>query len=269
MRLNRFLAAAGLGSRRGCEELIRAGKVTINGAVCLDLATTVDPEDHVKVNNKLIRQEKPLHVLLNKPPGYLCTASDELGRRTIFELLPRNWPRLFNIGRLDKESEGLIILTNDGDLALRLTHPRYKIDKEYEVIIDKPFDMAHREKLLRGIYIEGGRAKAESVHHLAQNRLKIVLRQGLKRQIRLMLYELGYEVKQLARTRIGSLKLDVHRGEWRLLTDREAKNLLQEGNQGKKPAPPPRPEHWRSNPNSAKDRPERRRAGGTRGQARA
>lgn len=230
MRLNRFLAAAGLGSRRGCEELIRAGKVSINGSVCIDLATTVSPTDHVKVNNKLIRQEKPFYVMLNKPPGYLCTASDEMGRRTIFELLPKNWPRLFNIGRLDKESEGLLILTNDGELALRLTHPRYKIDKEYEVVIDKPFNMAHREKLLKGIHIEGGRAKAESVHHLANNHLKIVLRQGLKRQIRLMMYDLGYDVKMLARTRIGSLKLDVHRGGWRLLTDREVRNLLQEGN---------------------------------------
>ena len=99
-------------------------------------------------------------MFLNKPRGYVCTASDELGRQTIFDLLPKNWPRLFNIGRLDKESEGLLIVTNDaGDLALRLTHPRYKIDKEYEVILDKPFNMVHREKLLKGIYIEGGRAQ--------------------------------------------------------------------------------------------------------------
>lgn len=269
MRLNRFLAAAGLGSRRGCEELIRAGKVTVNGAVCLDLATTVGPEDHVKVNNKLVRQEKPLYVLLNKPRGYVCTASDELGRQTIFDLLPKNWPRLFNIGRLDKESEGLLLLTNDGDLALRLTHPRYKIDKEYEVILDKPFDMAHREKLLKGVYIEGGRAKAESVHHLGQNHLKIVLRQGLKRQIRLMLYDLGYEVKRLARTRIGSLKLDVHTGQWRLLVDREVKNLLSEGNQGGSGAPRHGAAERGRNPSFAKDRPARRKAGGTRGPARA
>ena len=263
MRLNRYLAAAGLGSRRGCEELIRTGQVTINGSVCLDLSTTVKPEDTVKVNNNTIRVEKPFYVLLNKPPGYLCTASDELGRKTIFELLPRNWPRLFNIGRLDKESEGLLILTNDGDLALKLTHPRYKIDKEYEVVLDKPFDMAHREKLLKGIYIEGGRAKAESVHHLAQNRLKLVLRQGLKRQIRLMMYDLGYDVKLLARTRIGSLKLDVHRGEWRLLTDHEVKNLVQEEKQERKPAPKraPRPPRRDKKPALAKDSPKRRRRG--------
>jgi 23S rRNA pseudouridine2605 synthase len=225
MRLNRFLAAAGLGSRRGCEELIRTGRVTINGAVCVDLATTVDREDDVKVNGKLVHQEKALYVAMNKPPGFLCTASDEMGRRTIFELIPKNWPRLFNIGRLDKDSEGLLILTNDGDLALRLTHPRYKIDKEYEVVIDRPFEMEDREKLLKGVFIEGGRARAEMVHRQTSTRLKIILRQGLKRQIRLMLYALGYEVKQLMRTRIGQLKLDIHSGEWRFLTAEEIKSL--------------------------------------------
>ena len=250
MRLNRFLAAAGLGSRRGCEELIKAGKVTINGEICTDLATTVGSADHVKVGNKLIRQETHLYVLLNKPRGYVCTASDELDRKTIFDLLPKNWPRLFNIGRLDKESEGLLILTNDGDLSLRLTHPRYKIDKEYEVILDKPFALEHREKLLRGVYIEGGRAKAESVHHLGQNHLKIVLRQGLKRQIRLMLYDLGYEVKRLMRTRIGSLRLDIRPGEWRTLNDREVKGLLQEETKREpKPRQPAR-----------RDKPQRRQA---------
>lgn len=228
MRLNRFLAAAGLGSRRGCEELIRTGRVTINGAPCVDLSTTVGPEDSVKVNNKLIHQEKLLYVMLNKPPGYLCTASDELGRRTIFDILPKNWPRLFNIGRLDKESQGLLILTNDGDLALKLTHPRYKIDKEYEVIINKALDPKHRDEMLRGVFIEGVRAKAEVVHQVAPTKLKVILRQGLKRQIRMMLYTLGYEVKQLGRTRIGPLKIDVHTGEWRLLTAEEVK-ILRDG----------------------------------------
>ena len=225
MRLNRFLAAAGLGSRRGCEELIREGRVTINGHVCVDLATMVRDDDSVKVNGKIVHQEKPMYVAINKPKGYVCTASDELDRRTIFDLLPKNWPRLFNIGRLDKESEGLLVLTNDGDLALKLTHPRYKIDKEYEVILDRPFDPEHREKMLKGIFIEGGRAKAEFVNRVAPTKLKIVLRQGIKRQIRLMLYSLGYEVKQLARTRIGSLKLDIHTGEWRLLTPKEVEGL--------------------------------------------
>ena len=253
MRLNRFLAAAGLGSRRGCEELIRTGRITINGTVCTDLATTVKDEDSVKVNGKLIHCDKALYVVLNKPPGYLCTAADERERRTIFDLMPKNWPRLFNVGRLDKESEGLLILTNDGDLALKLTHPRYKIDKEYEVILDRAFDIEKREKLLKGVYIDGVRAKAESIGRVAPNRLKIVLRQGIKRQIRLMFRTVGYEVKQLCRIRVGALRLDVPCGQWRFLTAQEVKGL-----RGEKPTV-----------SSAKDRPARLRAGGTTGRARA
>ena len=235
MRLNRFLASAGLGSRRGCEELIREGSVTVNGKVCTDLSTTVGDQDFVKIGNRRVQAEKLLHVLLNKPRGYLCTASDTLDRRTIFELFPRNWPRVFHVGRLDKESEGLLIVTNDGDLSLKLTHPRYKIEKEYEVLLDKPYDIADTPKLVKGVFIEGGRAKAEFVRRLAPKVVKVILKQGLKRQIRLMFYELGYEVEGLCRTRIGSLKLEGLRpGEWRLLTAKEVEQLK---NPEKRPAP--------------------------------
>lgn len=226
MRLNRFLASASLGSRRGCEQLIREGRVTVNGKVCTDLSTIVSDEDFVKVGSRRVQAEKILHVVLNKPPGYLCTASDELERRTIFELFPSNWPRVFHVGRLDKDSEGLLLVTNDGDLSLKLTHPRYKIEKEYEVLLDRPYDIAHTPKLVKGVFIEGGRAKAEFVRRLAPKVVKVILKQGLKRQIRLMFYELGYEVKRLCRTRIGSLKLEGLRpGEWRLLTAKEVEQL--------------------------------------------
>lgn len=226
MRLNRFLAHAGLGSRRGCEELILSGRVTVNGAVATNLATQIGEKDAVKVNGRLVRTERTLSALLHKPAGYVCSASDEAGRKTIFDLLPANWPRLFHVGRLDKESEGLLIVTNNGDLSLKLTHPRFKVEKEYEVEIDRPFAFEDREKLLKGFHIPGGRAKAEHVYKLSQTRLKLVLKQGLKRQIRLMLYELGYEVKRLVRTRIGKLKLDVPPGEWRLLTEKEINSLM-------------------------------------------
>jgi 23S rRNA pseudouridine2605 synthase len=230
MRINRFLAASGLGSRRSCEELILAGRVTVNGQICQNLATEVSEEDFVKVGSKRVRPEKHFYVLLHKPRGYLCTASDTHDRRTIFDLLPAHWPRLFHVGRLDRDSEGLLILTNDGDLGLKLTHPRFKIEKEYEVLLDRPYDAAaDTPRLLRGVNIEGGRAKVAVVRQLSPVLLRIVLRQGMKRQIRLMLYKVGYEVKRLIRTRIGGLRLtELRAGEWRALTDAEVKGLLSE-----------------------------------------
>jgi len=222
MRLNRFLASAGLGSRRSVEELITTGQVRINGRVITDLATQVGPDDAVKVGSRLLRAEQKITVVLNKPAGYVCTASDERDRKTIFELLPANWPRVFHVGRLDKDSEGLLLVTNDGELSLALTHPRYKIEKEYEVILDKPFEPKDREKILKGFHIMGGRAKAERLEILGPTHLRLTLTQGIKRQIRLMLYDLGYEVERLARVRLGPLRIgEMAPGEWRLLTARE------------------------------------------------
>ena len=226
MRLNRFLASAGLGSRRGVEEIIISGRVKINGHVVTDLAAQVGPDDSVKVGSRVVHSEKPIAAVLNKPRGYLCTASDELERRTIFELLPKRWPRVFHVGRLDKESEGLLIVTNDGDLSMTLTHPSHEVDKEYEVGLDRPFDSGHRGKLLKGIRIEGGLAKAYQINVVTPQLLKVVLRQGIKREIRLMFYSLGYEVTNLRRIRIGSLRLGPMKpGEWRLLTPREVQEL--------------------------------------------
>jgi 23S rRNA pseudouridine2605 synthase len=226
MRLNRFLASAGLGSRRSVEEIIKSGRVRINGRVVEDLATQVGPEDSVKVGSRVIRAQQTIHAVLHKPRGYLCTADDERGRHTIFELLPETWPRVFHVGRLDRDSEGLMLVTNDGDLALRLTHPRFHVEKEYEVGLDKSFDPAHREKLLRGFHIPGGRAKAEQVAEIRPQLLRVVLRQGIKRQIRLMFYELGYEVGHLRRVQIGPIRLGALRpGKWRLLTPREVAAL--------------------------------------------
>lgn len=222
MRLNRFLAAAGIGSRRGVEQLITDGRVRINGRVVTDLATKVEPADSVKIGSRLIRAERSLHAVLMKPQGYVCSADDERNRRTIFELLPRHWPRVFHVGRLDLESEGLLIVTNDGELSLALTHPRHKVEKEYEVALDRPFDPKHREKLLRGFHIIGGRGKFERLEILGAKHLRLVLLQGLKRQIRLMFYELGYEVIRLVRVRIGPIRIgEMRPGEWRLLTPSE------------------------------------------------
>ncbi|MEI6034958.1 MAG: pseudouridine synthase [Verrucomicrobiae bacterium] len=237
MRLNRFLAAAGLGSRRGCDELIASGAVAVNGSRVEKLATQVGPDDDVRVHGRVIRAARQAYLLLNKPRGYLVTRSDELGRRTIYDILPPEFSTLSHVGRLDKESEGLLLLTNDGDLAQSLTHPSHEIEKEYEVTLDKAFDPAHTPKLIKGIFIEGGRGRFERVHILAPDRVKVVLRQGLKRQIRLMLYSLGYEVERLKRTRIGSITdARIPSGSFRHLSPGEVEFLKRASRARAKPA---------------------------------
>ena len=226
MRLNRYLAAAGVGSRRKCDELIADGRVTINGRVCINFSAQPEERDHVKVDGKLVRAAQTLTIALHKPAGFVSTRSDHHARDTIFDLLPAKFPRLFNIGRLDTQSEGLLLLTNDGDLGQQLTHPRYKIEKEYEVTLDRPWDGAQAEKLLRGIVLDGKRARIARLHSIGPLRLRVVLRQGLNQQIRRMLYAIGYEVKRLVRIRIGNLRLgDLPRGHWRALTKSELGSL--------------------------------------------
>ena len=226
MRLNRFLAAAGVGSRRHCDELIAAGRVTINGRVCTNFSAQPAPCDHVKVDGKLLHAERPLHIVMNKPAGFVSTKSDPHARHTIFDLLPPKFPRLFNVGRLDAQTEGVLILTNDGELAQRLTHPRYKIEKEYQVTLDRPWDPAVAPKLLRGIFLDGERAVIARLHALTPTRLHVVLRQGINRQIRRMFHAIGYEVKRLVRVRVGTVRLgDIPRGHWRVLTKRELISL--------------------------------------------
>ena len=222
MRLNRFLAAAGIGSRRHCDELIAAGRVTINGRPCTDFSAQPTPRDHIKVDGKLIHLDPPFTIALHKPAGFVATRSDPHARDTIFDLLPQKFPRLFNIGRLDAQSEGLLLLTNDGELAQRLTRPRHKIDKEYEVTLDRQWDPALAPKLLRGMILDGQRARIARLHSFTPSRLRVVLRQGINRQIRRMFHEIGYEVKRLVRIRIGNLRLsDLPRGHWRALTKSE------------------------------------------------
>src|SRR5436853_5863810 len=186
MRLNRFLAAAGIGSRRHCDELIAEGRVTINGKTCTDFSVQPGGRDHVKVNGKLVHVAPPLTIILHKPAGFVSTRRDPHVRDTVFDLLPAKFSRLFNIGRLDAQTEGLLLLTSDGELAERLTHPRYKVEKEYEATLDRPWDPAHGPKLLRGIVLDGQRAKVARLHRLSPTRLRIVLRQGINRQIRRM-----------------------------------------------------------------------------------
>src|SRR5881396_4418927 len=226
MRLNRFLAAAGVGSRHYCDELIAAGRVRINGQVCTNFSAHPATRDHVKVDGKLVHADPPFTIMLHKPAGFVSTRKDVHARDTIFNLLPRKFSRLFNIGRLDAQTEGLLLLTNDGELAQRLTHPRYKIDKEYEVTLDRQWDPALAPKLKRGIFLDGQRAKVAQLHSVSPTRLRVVLQQGINRQIRRMFEAVGYRVKHLVRVRIGNLRLaDLPRGHWRALTNRELETL--------------------------------------------
>src|SRR5436853_5470064 len=179
MRLNRFLAAAGIGSRRHCDELIAEGRVTINGETCTDFSAQPGGRDHVKVNGKLVHVVPALTIMLHKPAGFVSTRKDPHARDTVFDLLPPKFSRLFNVGRLDAQTEGLLLLTNDGELAQRLTQPRYKIDKEYEVTMDRLWEFALTPKLLRGIFLDGQRAKVVQFHSVSPTRLRVVLQQGI------------------------------------------------------------------------------------------
>src|SRR3982074_3461230 len=165
----------------------------------------------------------------DKPTGFVSTRADPNARDTIFDLLPPKCRRAFRLGRLYARTEGLLILTNDGDLAQRLTHPRYKVEKEYEVTLDRPWDPSLAPKLLAGMMLDGQRARMEKVQSSRMTRVRVILRQGINRQIRRMFYELGFEVKKLVRVRVGHVRLgDLPRGHWRPLSKSELKSLQPE-----------------------------------------
>lgn len=237
MRLNRYLSQCGLGSRRGCEQIILEGRVAINGRQVKELGTLVNPGDEVAVDGKAVRTEAGVVIALNKPRGYICTRSDERDRMTIYDLLPRQFQTLHHVGRLDKESEGLLLLTNRGDLSHHLIHPSKGAEKEYEVIVDQPLDQTIMAKLVKGMLTEEGHARAERAWMITEYRCHVVLKQGLKRQIRLMFYQLGFEVERLTRTRIGWLELKgLPKGGWKELSATEVERFFsKEGATGRAP----------------------------------
>jgi 23S rRNA pseudouridine2605 synthase len=244
VRLNRYLSLCGLGSRRGVEAVVLEGRVSINGHFVKDLATQVEDDDRVLVDGRPIRLEKSVVIALNKPKGYVCTRSDEHDRLTIYDLLPRQFQTLHHVGRLDKDSAGLLLLTNRGDLSHRLIHPSQGAEKEYEVVTDQPMDQETMAKMVKGMMTEEGYAKAERAWLVTEYRAHVVLKQGLKRQIRLMFYQLGFEVERLTRVRIGWLELrGLPRGSWKELSQAEIERFFsKEGATGRAPdAAPPRP----------------------------
>ncbi len=226
IRLNKFLASCGAGSRRACDALIQEGGVTLNGEACTNPATRVSHDDVIRLRGKRVSPRQTTTILFKKPRGYVCSKQDELGRATIYELLPPKLQHLNHVGRLDRDSEGLLVLSNDGDLANKLTHPRNKVEKEYRVTLSKAPDTRDLKKLLEGVRTPEGRARAKSFKRLSPRRLSLVLETGLKRQIREMFTTLGYQVEKLFRIRIGRLTdPDLPTGRWRYLEHHEIELL--------------------------------------------
>ena len=177
----------------------------MNGHPCLKPGTQVKEGDHVRVDGKRVSLRRTTTILLNKPRGFVCSKDDEMGRDTIYGLLPVALQHLHHVGRLDADSEGLLLRTNDGDLTQRLMHPRNKVEKEYLVTSNQPYQQEHLDLFLSGVYSAEGKLSAKSLRRMSARRISMVLDQGAKRQIRVMHEALGYQVTKLVRVRIGSL----------------------------------------------------------------
>ncbi|GHT45778.1 hypothetical protein FACS189454_05810 [Planctomycetales bacterium] len=233
-RLQKVLASAGFGSRRQCEELIEQGRVEVNGTVA-KLGTRANLfESEIKVDGEKLKKAKPVYLALFKPKGYLCTNYDQQGRIRAIDLVPESFGRLFLIGRLDKDSEGLILLTNDGALSERLTHPKYGVPKVYRVQVAGDLLPEDAKKMRDGVYFADGYAKADNVvikrHYKQSTILDMTLTEGLNREIRRLLASIGHKVMQLIRTSVGPIKLgELGPGEWRKLTQYEVDKLYTAG----------------------------------------
>ena len=229
-RLNKYIASSGLCSRRKADELIESGVVMVNGKKVTELGFSVKPKDKVFVNGKLIHPVKHEYYRFYKPAGYITTAEDEKGRKTIYDLLPENLHKLKPVGRLDKDSTGLIILTNDGDLINELTHPSAKVPKLYRVSINGKISQKDIDTMYKGIEIEPGKIAYAQVDVLefdnSSTVMEIVLHQGLNRQIRKMFEHLGFEVVTLKRVQHATITLEgLKRGEFKPIKPGQIKDL--------------------------------------------
>jgi 23S rRNA pseudouridine2605 synthase len=210
-RLNKYLAHAGVGSRRYCDELIRRGRIRVAGEVVRDLSTRVEPNQEVSVDGQPLHSERLVYWLLHKPRGYLCTNNDPSGRPRAIDLLEHVPQRVYTVGRLDEDSEGLLLLTNDGDLAHKLMHPRYGVEKTYWAQVAGTPTREDLLQLIRGVWLSDGHVKARRVRRLkAQGEstwLEIVLAEGKNREVRRMLARLEHKVMRLKRVAIGPVQL--------------------------------------------------------------
>ncbi|MDD3520072.1 MAG: pseudouridine synthase [Actinomycetota bacterium] len=235
MRIARFLSNSGVASRRKSELLVLEGKIRVNGIVVKDLSTKIDPsKDKVKFLDEEIAISEKIYIALNKPEGYLSTVKDSFKRKTVLDLVKgfKNNIRLFPVGRLDLNSRGLILLTNDGDFALKITHPRYMITKTYEIVLNKPLESTDSKKIINGVKI--GNQKIIVSRLIKQTlkekteKIEITIHEGRKRILRRLFNYLGYKVTDLKRIKIGELDLkDIKEGSYRILGDEDINNIFQ------------------------------------------
>ncbi|MCP8968091.1 pseudouridine synthase [Ectobacillus ponti] len=225
MRINKYISETGFCSRRETDRLIDAGRITINGTVCQP-GDEVEPGDTVLVDGKPIPPREPsVYLLLNKPPGITCTAAEQVEDNIISFV---NYPiRIFPVGRLDKASEGLILMTNDGSIVNKISRSEHGHEKEYIVRVDRPFDDAFLQHMAEGVEILGTKTKPCQVSRVSEDTFRIILTQGLNRQIRRMSKALGYQVEKLERIRIMNLEAKgLPQGQWRYVTEEELRQLL-------------------------------------------
>ena len=229
IRLNRYLAECGIASRRKVEEYILDGRVEVNGKTIVDLAFFVEENDSVKYDGRLLRLEKKVYFLLNKPKGYITSTADEKGRKTVIELINTK-QKIFPVGRLDYNTKGVLILTNDGDFANLLMHPKNKVPREYHVLLDKDLDGEHRLRLIKGITLEGSKGRFESITFTKPksfNRMNVVTHEGRNHFVKNMFGLLGYTVKELERVSYGGITTrNLPLGSYRLLTAGEIKKVF-------------------------------------------
>jgi 23S rRNA pseudouridine2605 synthase len=221
MRINRYIARSGVTSRRKAEELLRLGKVSVNGKVITNLGTDINQtKDKVLVSGKAISLPDFKYFMLNKPVGYTTTREDINAKHIVFELLPKD-KSLITVGRLDRDTSGLLLITNDGDFAQNIIHPSNKIEKEYAITTKRPLDNIMIDSLTRGVPLEDGMARAVNVKTHGNKELTVTILEGRKRIVRRMIKAIGSEVYALKRIRIGDIKLDTAVGAYRELTEKE------------------------------------------------
>ena len=230
MRINKYLAQCGVASRRDCDKLVAEGRVTVNGRPA-DVGADVEEGDVIKVDGKVVTVKKNEYYILHKPKGYLCTVSDDKGRKIVMDILGSGVGRVYPVGRLDYDSEGLLILTTDGELAQHLTHPSNEVPKTYVVKVEGRLTEADLNPIRSGIEIEGGYVTKKCRAHIIETnrdftRVEITLREGKNREIRKMFAAIGKEVTLLKRTKVGELSLrGLDRGAFRKLTPAEVAYL--------------------------------------------